>query len=278
MQSASPPQRLFAVVGSPLGHSLSPVLHNWGFQRLGLPYVYFSWEVPVLELPALHVGLRSLPLSGASVTLPLKQAVIPYLDEATLRVRQTGAANTLYWNRDRLWGENTDVSGFLSALDHLGIAPSSALVLGAGGAACACLSGLLERGIGDVAVSARNEHAVRHLRERFKVRTVAWDQRGLCTGDLLVNATPVGMQGGPEGDASPMGDEGLTGFCRVMDLVYNPVQTPLLARARARGLQEVDGLWMFLFQGLAQFELWTGRSLDPEEARGLLENALARSH
>jgi shikimate dehydrogenase len=275
MQSVFLPERLFSIIGSPLGHSLSPLLHNWGFQRLGLPYVYFPWEVTAEGLPEVQVGLRSLPLFGASVTIPHKQSVMPYLDELTATARRTGAVNTLYWSGGRLWGENTDAAGFLQALDHKGIEPSSVLVLGCGGAAHACVSGLLERGVRDVAVSGRNEASLQRLRQRFAVRALPWEDRERHAGDLLVNATPLGMKGATSG-RSPVSDQALAGFRWVVDLVYNPLQTPLLSRAESMGARTADGLWMFVFQGLAQFELWTGGRPPALEARSLLEDALGR--
>jgi shikimate dehydrogenase len=264
---------LFGVIGWPLDQSLSPALHNWGFAELGLPFVYCAWPTPPAALPAFTVSLRSLPIRGVSVTLPHKEGIMPYLDRLTEEARHTGAVNTLFWREGELWGENTDVAGFIAPLKGMRRVPASALILGAGGASLACIHGLRAWGVPSISVAARRWEALEELRRRRGVIPVAWEERGEVQAELVINATPVGMRGKNEA-ASPLPATGLGSWQTVYDLIYNPVRTVLLREAAAAGCDTVSGLDMFLEQARAQFELWTGRSFERDKARRLLLDRL----
>lgn len=263
---------LLGIVGHPLSHTLSPVLHNWAAGEASVRASYHAWDTPPDRLPAFMAALRTLPVHGLSVTIPHKEAVMSLVDNLTDNAREAGAVNTLFWEKGILWGENTDVAGFMAPLEELGVRPGRALVLGAGGAARAVVCGLRREGW-DVVLSARTEERARRLAESFHARAVPWEQRHDAAADLLVNTTPLGMSG-PFQSLSPWKGS-LQGVPLVYDLVYNPRQTPLLAQALREGAKALCGLPMFVHQGLAQFRCWTGRSFGPDRALELLEQTLA---
>ena len=266
------PERLYCVAGWPLAQSLSPLLHNAGFQRLGLPAVYMRCPVPVGRLSAFVESARLLRMGGVSVTIPHKEAVIPLLDRVGPRAREVGAVNTLYWEGDALCGENTDMEGFLAPLGGLSLDGRPALLLGAGGAAAAVAAGLARLGRGGVVATPSNR---RHeaLAARFSLTPVRWEERHEVPAGLVVNATPLGMRG-PHEEATPY-DFGLARALPAVayDVVYNPLRTRFLREAAAAGVACVSGGEMFFAQGDAQFRLWTGRPL-PGEARAALDGAL----
>jgi len=267
----------YGIIGHPLGHSMSPALHNWALARAGLPGAYQAFPVEPAALPAFMARVRTLPLAGLSVTIPHKVAVMAFLDGVSERARRTGAVNTVHWDGDRLLGENTDVPGFLAPLRALGATPETALVLGAGGAARAVLAGLAELGVPRVFVTARSLPKAQALAAEFSAQATPWDQRTATRADLLVNTTPLGMRGADQGGSPWPASTPLAPGQIAYDLVYNPRQTVFLARACATGARTVGGLEMFLHQGLEQFRLWTGQVFDLPAARalvgGLLEQA-----
>jgi shikimate dehydrogenase len=263
------PQGQYGIIGWPLGHSKSPLLHNWGLKECGLPGVYVPWPTEPAKLKAFVAEARARKIRGVSVTIPHKQAVIPFLDGVTDRAKAVGAVNTLFWREGRLLGDNTDVAGIVAPLAPHREALASALVLGAGGAARAACFALKELGVADLAVSNRTQAKAEALARDFGIGAVPWEARTARAWTLIVNATPLGLKGGDE-DASPWPQDGFGGVSLVFDMVYNPVRTRLIQDAQAAGVACISGLNMFLHQGLAQFELWTGRKLDEKRARQLL--------
>ncbi|NLW82764.1 MAG: shikimate dehydrogenase [Desulfovibrionales bacterium] len=263
--------KLFGIIGHPLAHTLSPVLHNWAFRELDVQASYHVWDTPPQKLPAFMAALRTLPIHGLSVTIPHKETVIPMVDELAENARLIGAVNTLFWQNGKLWGDNTDVTGFMAPLLERGIKPGTALILGAGGAARAALCGLHKAGW-TVCLSARTQTRADRLALSFQADHVAWSERHTVRPDLLVNTTPLGMSG-PFQSLSPWKDT-LHGISLVYDLVYNPRQTPLLAQAERERVEILHGLPMFVGQGLAQFERWTGLRFDFAQALALLEQTL----
>jgi len=284
-----PPQYLYGVLGMPLAQSLSPALHTWGFTRSGHPGAYFAWEKNTDELPAFFATVRSLPIAGLSVTIPHKQAVIPFLDQLTPRAQAVGAVNLIYRQGERLVGDNTDVAGFLAPLLKLRDAgkklPDRALLLGAGGAGRAVLAGLRELGLTEVWIAARNAAKAEALARDFSCRTLTWNDREQALADLgpilAINATPLGMAGTFAGQSPlpalpllTLPDQVNAWF--IYDIVYNPVQTPLLATARERGMTCIDGLDFFVAQAREQFRLWTGAELPGMETRELVLGILEK--
>jgi len=267
------PRKLYGIIGHPLSQTMSPLLHNWGYERLGVDAAFMAFPTPPERLGDFVQAVRTLPISGLSVTIPHKEKVMELLDGLSPLAERTGAVNTLVWEDGKLMGHNTDVLGFLEPLKAMPEPPKSALVLGAGGAAKAALAGLAELGVQDVAVSNRDGSRAGKLAERFGVKAVDWERRDTVDAELVVNSTPLGMSGKAEGQ-SPL-PEGYWNKDRMaFDLVYNPLWTRFLLDAKQAGARTIDGLAMFAGQGYAQFKLFTGLELPMDEARKVLAEAL----
>jgi shikimate dehydrogenase len=257
---------LYGLLGYPLGHTLSPRLHQAALRWAGLPGTYVALPVPVERLEGALAGVRAWRLPGLNVTIPHKTAVMTYLDGLTPQAAQIGAVNTLYWEGDRLIGDNTDYSGFRDSLPELDWPHTIATVLGAGGSARAVVAALRDKGVAVLHLVARRTEQAERLREEIAPmlpgQVVGFEEATplealLRRTRLLVNTTPVGMDG-----QSPLSEAQvacLPANAYVYDLVYNPAETPLLAMARARGLAGCNGLEMLLCQAAAAFERWTGR-------------------
>jgi len=273
--------RAACVIGWPAGHSRSPLIHNYWIKQHGIIGEYRREAVPPDRFAEFVSSLPNQGYVGASVTLPHKEAALA-LSVPDERAKAVGAANTLWLEGGALRSTNTDVEGFLANLDSS--VPGwdhelkSALVLGAGGGARAIVFALLERGVGAVYVANRTFERANALRERFgkNVHPVRWEE---MTGrfaelGLLVNTTSLGMIGQP-----PLQLElhALPASAVVADLVYVPLQTPLLASAREHGLRVADGLGMLLHQAVRGFSLWFGVRPDvTPELRALVEADLTR--
>ena len=259
------------VIGWPVGHSRSPLIHNYWIKEHGLDAEYRREAVPAGELAAFVANLSERGYVGANVTVPHKEAALA-LSEPDDRARAVGAANTLWLEGGRLRSTNTDVEGFIANLDAT--APgwdrglTSALVLGAGGAARAVVFSLLERGIGRICLANRTPERAAALRPQFgkRIEPVAWSEidSRLAEAGLFVNTTSLGMAGQP-----PLTIElaRLPAGAVVSDLVYAPLETALLTAAKARGLRAVDGLGMLLHQAVGGFQRWFG--LRPQVTKAL---------
>ena len=268
------------VLGYPVKHSRSPLIHNYWIKQYGIDADYRIEEVAPPDFPAFVQNLREKGYVGANVTVPHKQAVMT-LSEPDARARAVGAANTLWYADGTLRSTNTDVEGFLANLDSA--APGwdrgleSAVVLGAGGAARAVVFALIQRDVQRIHVINRTVAHAEALQRQFgpRVRPAGWDETtGLLGGaGLLVNTTTLGMEGAPPLEINLRCPASLV----VADLVYHPLLTKLLTTARDRGLRTADGLGMLLHQAVRGFELWFG--VRPEvtpELRALVEADLGK--
>ncbi len=260
-----------ALLAHPVGHSVSPAMQQAALDALGLDARYEALDVAPGALAGAVAALRSAPWWGANVSVPYKEAVVPLLDELRPTARRLGAVNTIVREGDRLVGDNTDLAGFARALDALGHfgAGTRAVVLGAGGAARAVVAALRDRGA-TVAVANRSmvraEALVADLGAGGATVLAPDDlAAAVCTADLLVQTTTVGMSGGPPGSPLPSGLLPRAGT--VVDLVYRPARTPLLRAAAGAGLIVQNGLPMLVWQGAAAFEAWTGLAA-PADAMG----------
>jgi len=270
------------VIGNPVEHSLSPAIHNAAFQKLGLNFVYLAWKVEVIGDAV--KGLRALGgFRGASVTIPHKVAVLPFLDEVESTARHIGAINTIVFEKGQLLGTNTDASGALRALKE-GNAPlgdEPVIILGSGGAARAIAFALAaDAGIRRLHLLGIDEEERRKLASDVMDRTSArvadafLDEQALKTAlaeaRVLVHCTPIGMA--PKTGISCVPAYLLHPDVTVMDIVYNPRETQLLADAKAAGCRTISGLDMFLYQAVGQFERWTGHSAPTQIMRSVLES------
>jgi shikimate dehydrogenase len=258
--------RVCAVIGDPVDHSLSPVMHNAAFQKLGLNLVYVAFKVTRNGLKDAISGARSLGLRGLNVTMPHKKAVMGYLDETDSTAEAIGAVNTILNNEGKLVGYNTDGKGAMIALQENGIYPEEKkmLLLGAGGAAKAIAFQAAQEVEELVILNRTSEKATKLaelLYKKFgkKVKGGALSaevlKEEMKTTDILVNATPVGMN--PDVNTSPVPSDLLRRDLCVMDILYNPLETKLVEDAKAVGAKVVLGLEMLLYQGAVSFEIWT---------------------
>lgn len=261
---------LLGVVGHPVGHSLSPQLHNWALRHAGIPGAYHAWDIAPHDLTAFVQAVRLLPIHGVSVTIPHKETILTLADTATAEARAVGAANTLFWQDDKLVADNTDVTGFMAPIAQ--IPPGRALVLGAGGAARAAVYGLRQCGW-QVRVTARNLTRAHTLAAHLDAEAAAWEDRTTLHFDLLVNATPLGMRGEQE-HRSPW-EAALPASVTVYDMVYTPDPTRLLRHAQGCGCTTISGLAMFVAQAQAQFARWTQTTFPEDQARTRITQAVS---
>ncbi len=253
------------LLAHPSGHSLSPAMHDAAFAACALTGRYEAWDVPPADLAAAVGRLRADDtLLGANVTVPHKEAVAAYLDASTSVAERIGAVNTIVKRGRSLVGDNTDAAGFAAAVAELGVPVRAerVVVVGAGGAARAVVAALVGAGA-IVGVHNRSRPRAEALVEAWRgdgeVEVIGGEglDHAVRSARLLVNTTTVGMSGGPSGSPLPHGLLPRSGA--VIDLVYRPRVTPLLAAARAAGLRVQDGLPMLVHQGALAFEAWTGR-------------------
>ncbi len=264
---------LTGLIGWPLGHSVSPAMHNAAFETLGLDGRYVALPVPPEQVGELVRSLRGRGFRGVNVTIPHKQAVMPLVDELSEPARLIGAVNTIVVEPDgRVRGDNTDWLGFLQPLDarDFDLAGKSVLLLGAGGAARAVIYALVQRNITHLTLWNRTPdravHLAAHAATLDSALTVDYSQFPIVNRqlsienpDLIVNTTPAGMW--PHVNESPWpADVPLPPNTLVYDLVYRPEQTQFLRTAQAAGCPTQGGLDMLIVQGALAFELWTGQA------------------
>jgi len=261
----STPRTCF-LIGHPIGHSLSPVIHGAAYRALDMDWHYGAMDVLEADLDAVLEGVDGDRVVGLNVTIPHKQAVHQRVDELTETARAVGAVNTVYRSDGRLVGDNTDVAGFLAPLRELADqdwSTRTALILGAGGAARAVAYALtIELGLSNVIVTARREAAARAIPN---VDVGDWNERQQAAErvDLIVNTTPVGMY--PSVDASPLPES--TAFSAtqiVYDLIYAPQETLLMRDAASAGSTVIGGMPMLIGQAAAAFRIWTGQDMPIE--------------
>lgn len=260
IDSISAQTAIYAVTGQPITGSLSPRMHNSAFATLGMDAVYLPLET---DDPAeLREVIDRLNVQGLSVTMPLKETVLPLLATTTESVQQMKACNTLVRSGDSFEGHNTDVPGITGPLERaIPLQGARVLILGAGGAARAAVFGLRDAGA-EVLITNRTQARAEALAAEANVHTIARERLAGEHFDIIVNTTPYGMKNQAM-DAPISADEmNATVF---FDLVYNPVETPLIRLAKQRGLKTIAGVEMFVEQGIRQLELWTGAQA-PREA------------
>lgn len=270
--------KLLALIGDPVGHSLSPAMHNASFAADGLDFVYVALKVKAEDLPAAVRGAAALGLGGFNVTMPHKRAMVPLVDELDEGARISGAVNTVVIEGQKLRGFNTDGPGMVEACREAGIRleGEDVVLLGAGGAAASIAAAFCDEGIGKLHIVNRNPgHAATladKLREAGKGAEIEVHPVGALEGTvrapIVVNTTPLGMR---EGDPLPLPPEYLDGDTALVDAVYRRgAETALIRHARERGATVVTGQRMLLYQGVLAQRLWTGRQPNVAAMEGAL--------
>jgi 3-dehydroquinate dehydratase/shikimate dehydrogenase len=251
--------RVYGVAGNPVAHSLSPLMMNTAFRRENINGVYLALHAT--KLSDLLACIRDIPLHGLSITMPYKEEIIKYLDNTDAVTEKIGACNTVIRAQDgKLYGYNTDVAGVVRPLEQrLHLAGAKVLVVGAGGGARAAVFGLKERGA-EVFIVNRTTSIGQKLARRAHAKFLTRTQMRGLQFDVIVNATPVGMNG----KLAPLSEKELN--ARILfEMVYTPAETKLVKLARARGMQVITGVEMFVQQGARQFEIWTGKPAPAED-------------
>lgn len=250
------------VIGHPIAHSRSPLIHNHWLQKYNIAGDYQAYDVAPGKLNEVILKLRDAGLSGFNVTIPHKQAILDICTTLTKDARAIGAVNTVvFYPNGQVEGRNTDAYGFTENLKQsvpgLDFKSRPAVVLGAGGAARAVIYALMQEGVPEIRLANRTVDKAEILAEEFGCRVFDWDDKELALGGagLLVNTTSLGMQGQAqlEIDLSNLPEDAI-----VNDIVYTPLMTPLLQQAQARGLQVVTGIGMLLHQARPAFQAWFG--------------------
>ncbi len=245
--------KIYGVLGHPVGHSLSPTMHNAAFKQLGINAVYLAFDVE--DIAAAITSLRVLAVKGASVTIPHKQEVMKHLDVIDPIADKIGAVNTIVARNGKLWGHNTDCNGAIEALlAQTPLDGRRAVVLGAGGAARAIAVGLQSHGCRVTIVNRTIERGWR-LAEDLNAKFIPLADFNSSDCDILINTTSVGMS--PNTGTMPIPARLFAKSMVVMDVIYNPLETKFLQTAAAKGCRTIDGVAMFVNQGALQFELWT---------------------
>ena len=264
--------RIFGVAGNPISHSLSPLMHVTAFRRENVNAVMLPLKVKTLD--DLLTVIRDLPLDGVAVTMPLKQEVLPHLANMDAVTAKIGACNTLRTGADgKLYGFNTDVAGIVRPLERrMRLKGARILVLGAGGAARAAVFGLVDQGADVTIVNRTHEKAVA-LARKAKAHVLKQAALAKSRFDAIINTTPCGMTGIKQ--PLPIKENELNAQL-VFDLVYTPLETPLLKLAKSKGLTVISGLEMFAQQGARQFEIWTGKPAPESEMLRVVELELRR--
>ena len=258
-----------AIFGNPVAHSLSPQMHNAAFSHLGLNLAYLAFRVD--EAGEAASAIRKLGFRGASITVPHKEKIIPHLDEVDEIGSTIGAVNTILSREDRLYGSNTDWLGVVQALEQMTeLGGKRGLILGAGGAARSAVYGLQSKKT-QVFIMNRNEARGQKLAAEMNCTFVPWQAWDQFRTDFVVNATTVGMSATLDQSLVPA--HWLRDGMVVLDMVYRPLKTRLLKDAERAGCSCLSGLDMLLYQGVAQFEIWTGRAAPVEVMRRTLEEA-----
>ncbi|TAE60840.1 MAG: shikimate dehydrogenase [Nostocales cyanobacterium] len=280
--------KLLGVIGDPIEHSLSPVMHNAALSKLGLDYVYLPFPIAPENLEVAIAGFAAVGVVGFSVTIPHKQAIIPLLSEISPVAEAIGAVNTVTRQGDRWVGTNTDVEGFIAPLQttyQQNWSQKQAVILGNGGAARAVVAGCIQLGFSEVHLVGRNKNKLDEFRQSWhnspfvnKFEVHAWEELSnlISQANLLVNSTPVGMY--PHVDNSPLSAAEMANLptdAIAYDLIYIPKPTKFLHLAEQQGAIAIDGLEMLVQQGAAALKIWLQRDNVPvDEMRQALKNHL----
>jgi len=270
IESVDAATRVYGVAGDPVAHSLSPAIMNAAFRRENVNGVYLALHAKSLK--DLLACVREIPIHGLSITMPYKEAILPYLDNTDSHTTKIGACNTVVRAQDgKLYGFNTDTSGVVRPLERRlsTLEEAKILVLGAGGAARAAVFGLKERGA-EVFILNRSAAAAQKLARRAHARSIKRADLKKFAFDVIINATPVGMGNSRE---SPLQEKEINARF-VFDMIYDPAETRLLQFAKERGAQTIPGIEMFVHQAARQFEIWTGKPAPQDDMLQVVTLAL----
>lgn len=275
----SPRTKLLGLIGHPVEHSLSPKLHNTLYKEYGLDYIYLAFDIAPEDIACAVAAFKTLSFTGFNVTIPHKQNILPFLDVIDPEARAIGAVNTVKIQDGKLFGYNTDGMGFVDSLKRRGIMlkDKTVLVLGAGGSARAICVYLLKEGISKLYLYNRTREKAFELVDNLKcffhdacLEYIEKKDLRDVQLDLMVNTTPLGMW--PHTRNTPLEDYDFLPGMTVVDIIYNPIETLFLKRARQAGCITINGLDMLVGQALKAIEIWTGVAMDYDDAVNILND------
>ena len=267
--------KLYGIVGNPVDHSFSPLMHSVAFQKIGYNAVYLPFPIEENRLGRLLEAFRLIGVLGFNVTIPFKEKIVPYLDRLSPAANTLQSVNTVV-RVDDLWvGDSTDGSGFVRSLEetNVEITDQSVLLIGAGGSARAIAYALAEKKIKRLQIVNRTKEKAEAMKNMlgssYPRIQVNISQEIRESFDILINCTSVGTKEG----ASPVSEEEMCRCRQIIDIIYNPLQTTLLKKAGKKGLSWQNGLGMLLYQGVEAFEIWTGRHAPVDTMKNILFNS-----
>lgn len=261
----------FGIVAYPASHSKSPQMHQAAFDHLSIDATFDRHEIKPQQLPQfITQRVRSEPrIEGLAVSLPHKQSIIPLLDKIDESAQKIGAVNTVFWDDQKLCGTNTDWIGCSRSLaEQYDVTDTKVLVLGAGGAARSVVYALIRDGADQIIIANRTDQTAQHMAHDFGVQWKSLSDLHPEEYHLVINTTPLGMKG-THPSLSPLPSEFWRAHLTAYDIVYTPLQTQFLLDAHNAGAKTISGQKMFVYQGMAQFELWTGK----QAPQSVMQNA-----
>jgi len=253
----------FLVIGNPIDHSLSPTLHNYWIKNNGIKAIYEKQKLDESELEEFIAQIKKEKIHGANVTVPFKKIIIPFLDELSIEAEKTQSVNTLYLKDNKVVGHNTDIIGFETSIEKskYDVVNKKILILGAGGVVPSIIFALNKMKVSKIRVSNRTKEKAVNLKESFKnIELIEWGD--VPNFDMIINATSIGLK---KEDNIKLDFSSISGNRFFYDVIYNPSETNFLKTGKKLGNKTLNGKLMFIYQGLAAFNIWHGLKPDVDE-------------
>ena len=253
----------FLVIGNPIEHSLSPTLHNYWIKKNGIDAIYEKQKLDKSELEQIIIRIKKEKVDGVNVTVPFKKTIIPFLDELSIEAKKTQSVNTLYLKNNKVIGHNTDIIGFETSIEKskYNVLNKEVLILGAGGVVPSIIFALNKMQASKIKVSNRTKEKAESLKENFKnIELIEWGE--VPRFDMIINATSIGLK---KEDNIKLDFSLISGNKFFYDVIYNPSETNFLKVGKKLGNKTLNGKLMFIYQGLAAFNIWHGLKPDVDE-------------
>ena len=253
----------FLVIGNPIEHSLSPTLHNYWIKKNGIDAIYEKQKLDKSELEQIIIQIKEEKVDGVNVTVPFKKTIIPFLDELSIEAKKTQSVNTLYLKNNKVIGHNTDIIGFETSIEKskYNVLNKEVLILGAGGVVPSIIFALNKMQASKIKVSNRTKEKAESLKENFKnIELIEWGE--VPRFDMIINATSIGLK---KEDNIKLDFSLISGNKFFYDVIYNPSETNFLKVGKKLGNKTLNGKLMFIYQGLAAFNIWHGLNPDVDE-------------
>jgi shikimate dehydrogenase len=253
----------FLVIGNPIEHSLSPTLHNYWIKNNGINAIYEKQKLNECELEQIIENIKKEKINGVNVTVPFKKIIIPFLDGLSVEAEKTQSVNTLYLKNKKVIGHNTDIIGFETSIEKskYDVVNKNVLILGAGGVVPSIIFALNKMKVSKIIISNRTKEKAQNLKKNFKnIELIEWGE--ITNFDMIINATSIGLK---ENDNIKLNFSSISENKFFYDVIYNPSETNFLKMGKKLGNKTLNGKLMFIYQGLAAFNIWHGLKPDVDE-------------